>query len=69
MAAMTPSGEIERQRRQKREAAARAVEFVESGMVVGLGGQHGRFLGMATDLLVAGDEGVEYRTRSRLGES
>jgi ribose 5-phosphate isomerase A len=33
-----PSGEIERLQRQKQEAAARAVEFVESGMVVGLGG-------------------------------
>jgi ribose 5-phosphate isomerase A len=33
-----PSGEIERLQRQKQEAAARAVGFVESGMVVGLGG-------------------------------
>jgi ribose 5-phosphate isomerase A len=26
---------------------------------------HGLFLGMATDLLVAGDDGIEHRTRSR----
>jgi ribose 5-phosphate isomerase A len=30
---------------------------------------HGLFLGMATDLLVAGDERIEYRTRSRLKEA
>ena len=26
---------------------------------------HGLFLGMATDLLVAGDDSIEHRTRSR----
>jgi ribose 5-phosphate isomerase A len=31
--------------------------------------EHGLFLGMATDLLVAGDDGIEYRTRSRLEEA
>jgi ribose 5-phosphate isomerase A len=34
----TPSRQAEQLERQKQEAAARAVEFVESGMVVGLGG-------------------------------
>jgi ribose 5-phosphate isomerase A len=38
MNAPTPSREAVRQERQKQEAAVRAVEFVESGMVVGLGG-------------------------------
>src|SRR5213078_4147437 len=38
MAVPTPSRDAERQERQKQEAAVRAVEFVESGMVVGLGG-------------------------------
>jgi len=38
MSAPTPSREAERQERQKQEAAVRAVELVESGMVVGLGG-------------------------------
>ena len=37
MTAPTPSPEVEQLERQKQEAAARAVEFVESGMVVGLG--------------------------------
>src|SRR5262245_21332572 len=38
MSAPTPSREAEQQERQKQEAAVRAVEFVQSGMVVGLGG-------------------------------
>ncbi|MFL5759647.1 MAG: hypothetical protein ACJ789_07910 [Thermomicrobiales bacterium] len=38
MTATTPSREAERIAGQKQEAAARAVGFVESGMVVGLGG-------------------------------
>jgi ribose 5-phosphate isomerase A len=38
MSVPTPSREAERQQRQKEEAAVRAVEFVQSGMVVGLGG-------------------------------
>jgi ribose 5-phosphate isomerase A len=33
-----PSGEIGRLERQKEDAATRAVEFIESGMVLGLGG-------------------------------
>jgi ribose 5-phosphate isomerase A len=37
MTAPTPSSEAERLDRQKQEAAARAVELVQSGMVVGLG--------------------------------
>lgn len=37
MTAPTPSRQTERLERQKQEAAERAVEFVESGMVVGLG--------------------------------
>jgi ribose 5-phosphate isomerase A len=37
MSAPTPSQQAERLEHQKQEAAARAVEFVESGMVVGLG--------------------------------
>ena len=37
MTAPTPSREAAGLERQKQEAAARAVEFVESGMVVGLG--------------------------------
>jgi ribose 5-phosphate isomerase A len=37
MTAPTPSRQVERLERQKQEAAARAVEWVESGMVVGLG--------------------------------
>jgi ribose 5-phosphate isomerase A len=37
MTAPTPSHEVERLERQKDKAAARAVEFVETGMVVGLG--------------------------------
>lgn len=38
MTAPTPSREVERQARQKQVAATRAAEFVQSGMVVGLGG-------------------------------
>jgi ribose 5-phosphate isomerase A len=38
MAVPTPSQAAEQQQRQKQEAANRAAEFVESGMVVGLGG-------------------------------
>jgi ribose 5-phosphate isomerase A len=38
MAAPTRSRQAERLEHQKHEAAARAVDFVESGMVVGLGG-------------------------------
>ena len=38
MAVPTPSQEVTRQQRQKQEAAVRAAAFVESGMVVGLGG-------------------------------
>jgi ribose 5-phosphate isomerase A len=38
MTAPIPSREVEQIERQKQKAAARAVEFVESGMVVGLGG-------------------------------
>jgi ribose 5-phosphate isomerase A len=38
MSVPTPPREAERQERQKQEAAERAVEFVKSGMVVGLGG-------------------------------
>jgi ribose 5-phosphate isomerase A len=38
MAGPTPSREAERLEQQKQVAAARAAEFVESGMVVGLGG-------------------------------
>jgi ribose 5-phosphate isomerase A len=37
MTTPTPSRPIERLERQKQEAAVRAVEYVESGMVVGLG--------------------------------
>ena len=37
MSAPTPSGQAERLQRQKQAAAWRAVELVESGMVVGLG--------------------------------
>jgi ribose 5-phosphate isomerase A len=37
MAGPTPSGEVEQRERQKEHAAARAVELVASGMVVGLG--------------------------------
>ena len=37
MTAPTPSRQSDRMERQKQEAAERAVEFVESGMVVGLG--------------------------------
>jgi ribose 5-phosphate isomerase A len=37
MTAPTPSQNVEQLERQKQEAAARAVELVESGMVVGLG--------------------------------
>jgi len=38
MSVPTPSQEADRQARQKQEAAVRAAELVESGMVVGLGG-------------------------------
>jgi ribose 5-phosphate isomerase A len=38
MTTPTPARLVERQERQKQEAAARAVKLVESGMVVGLGG-------------------------------
>src|SRR3954468_20609687 len=38
MSVPTPSREAEQQDRQKQAAAVRAAEFVESGMVVGLGG-------------------------------
>ena len=38
MAVPTPSPAAERQQQQKQEAANRAAELVESGMVVGLGG-------------------------------
>ena len=38
MSASTSSSEADRLERQKQAAAARAVEFIESGMVVGLGG-------------------------------
>src|SRR5262245_43776413 len=38
MSGPTPSREAAQQERQKQEAAVRAVEFVQSGMVVGLGG-------------------------------
>src|SRR5262245_44723452 len=37
MTAPTPSRQVEHIERQKQEAAERAVQFVESGMVVGLG--------------------------------
>jgi ribose 5-phosphate isomerase A len=37
MTAPTPSREVEQLERQKQKAAVRAVELVESGMVVGLG--------------------------------
>ena len=71
--------EAEEHAQEKQQAADRAVEYVQSGMVVGLGagstaifatqriGQllHGLFIGLATEVIVAGADGVRHLTPKR----
>jgi len=65
------------QTRFKQEAARYAVKYVQSGMIVGLGtgstaifatrhiAEHGLFLNLTRDVIVAGPEGVRHLTPER----